>query len=60
MLISIEDVPVEVEPEEDLNIVSYLLETRNNNVISSLFVEIRHTKVRNVILYSHGNSSDLG
>lgn len=39
---------------------SYILETRAQNKIATVFIEIQSSKVDYVLLFSHGNATDLG
>ena len=50
----------DIAPYENLTIASYLLDTAKRNRIATLFVEIQASKVDYVLLFSHGNTTDLG
>jgi abhydrolase domain-containing protein 17 len=51
---------VEISPSENLTLTSYILETRVHNKIASIFIEIQASKVDYVLLFSHGNQTDIG
>jgi hypothetical protein len=60
MLINCDGQVIDIAPYENLTITSYILGTSQDTRIASVFVEIQASKIDYVLLFSHGNATDLG
>ncbi|CAD8061565.1 unnamed protein product [Paramecium sonneborni] len=49
---------MEIDNNPGLPISSYVLESKSGNLIASIYIE--YQKSQQIILYSHGNSTDIG